>query len=208
MRKFDSSFRLPESEPRTSLKTEIIWGCEGGGSRHFPRDMETIQTRKHSLNPKPLEAFRIAVMNAVERVWVVDEYFLMPDSGRRPDERILTIIEWLHPGLVASDIRILTRKHDKINESMLQLFREQERTINTSQARRSKRCNIQVNTRLTQGFNFIHDRFAIIDDELWHFGATVGGFHTSVNAASRGWSAVDSGAIAFFELAWNKCKEI
>lgn len=207
MNKFDSSLRLPTKPPRTPLKTEILWGCERGGSHHFPRDMETIHARRYSPDPKPLEAFRMAVMNAVDRVWIVDEYFLVPDKGVSPDERILTILDWLHPRLVASDIRILTKEHDEITEDTLQLFQMREREINAYQTRRPKQCSIQVNTRLTQEFDYIHDRFAIVDDELWHFGATVGGFHASVNAASRGWSAVDSGAIDFFELAWNKCKE-
>ena len=207
MNKFDSSLRLPTKPPRTPLKTEILWGCESGGSNHFPRNMETICARRHSVAPKPLEAFRIAVMNAVDRVWVVDEYFLVPEGDTSPDGRIKTILDWLHTGLVASDIRILTKKHDEINEVMLELFQIRAGEINASQTRRSKQCSIQVNTRLTDKFNYIHDRFAIVDDELWHFGATVGGFHKSVNAASRGWSAADSGAIAFFELAWNKCKE-
>ncbi|WP_139253430.1 hypothetical protein [Burkholderia ubonensis] len=167
--------------------------------------METIHTRRNSLDPKPLEAFRSAVSNAMERVWVVDEYFLMPDKGK-PDDRIETILEWLHPQLVASDIRILTKKHDEIDDDVLELFQIRAREINASQTRRPQQCSIQINTRLKTGFDYIHDRFAIVDDELWHFGATVGGFHTSVNAASRGWSATDSGAIDFFELAWNQCK--
>ena len=49
----------------------------------------------------------------------------------------------------------------------------------------------------------VHDRFAIIDDELWHFGATVGGSHRSVTAYSRGWSAQATRAGEFFEEAWN-----
>lgn len=114
---------------------------------------------------------------------------------------------WIGCIPVASDIRILTKKHIEINEDMLELFQIRAEEINIAQTRRSKQCSIQVNTRLKEKFDYIHDRFAIVDDELWHFGATVGGFHASVNAASRGWSAVDSGAIAFFELAWDKCKE-
>ncbi|MCP1445516.1 hypothetical protein J3D54_004648 [Pseudomonas sp. GGS8] len=207
MSKFDSGLRLPVKPPRTPLKTEIMWGCESGGSHHFPRDIETIHTRRHSPAPRPLEAFSKAVSSAVDRIWVVDEYFLKPDTSVQPDGRILTILDWLHAGLVASDIRILTRMHAEVPEDMLQLFQMREEEINTRQARRAKCCSIQVNTRLRQDFDYIHDRFAVVDDELWHFGATVGGFHASVNAASRGWCAVDSGAIAFFELAWDKCKE-
>ena len=207
MSKFDSGLKLPTRPLRTPLKAEILWGCERGGSSHFPRDIETILTRRRSPVPKPLDTFRIAVMNAMDRVWIVDEYFLVPEGVASSDERILTILEWLHIGLIACDVRILTKKHDEINKNVLELFQIREKEINACQARRSKQCSIQVNTRLRDKFDYIHDRFAIVDDELWHFGATVGGFHASVNAASRGWSAADSGAIAFFELAWNKCKE-
>lgn len=47
-----------------------------------------------------------------------------------------------------------------------------------------------------------HDRFAIVDYELWHFGHTVGGSQRSVNAFSRGWPANDTGAITYFEELW------
>jgi hypothetical protein len=154
-----------------------------------------------------MEAFRKAVSSAMARVWVVDEYFLVPDNAKSSDGRIFTILDWLHPDLVASDIRILTKKDDAITEEALQLFQMREQEINSKRTRQPMKCSIQISTRLTQNFDYIHDRFAIVDDELWHFGATVGGFHASVNAASRGWSAIESGAIAFFELVWEKCKE-
>lgn len=206
MNKFTSGIRLPAPEPCTTLKTDILWGSESGGSNHFPKDIETIYARSYSSDPKPLTAFRNAVMKAVVRVWVVDEYFLMPNRGCDPAGRIQTILDWLHPNLEASDIRILTKAHIEIKDSLIDRFYQREQEINALRTRRPKRCSIQVNTRLKQCFDLIHDRFAIVDDELWHFGATVGGFHTSVTAASRGWSAVDSGAIAFFELAWDRCK--
>jgi hypothetical protein len=34
---------------------------------------------------------------------------------------------------------------------------------------------------------FIHDRFVMLDDELWHFGGTIGGFQPNLTAYSRGW---------------------
>ncbi|MDP9607226.1 UNVERIFIED_ORG: hypothetical protein J2W38_007047 [Variovorax paradoxus] len=205
MNKFASGLTLPEKAPRTTLKSEILWGCELGGSPHFPKDLAGVHDRFYASAPRPLETFRRAVMDAVERVLIMDDYFLMPDKGE-PAERLWTVLDWLHPRLAASDIRILTKKHAEIDEELLQLFRDREEEIN-NQARRGKRCSIQVNTRLREGFNYVHDRFAIVDDELWHFGATVGGFHASVNAASRGWSAADAGAIEFFDLAWQMCKE-
>ena len=208
MNKFSSGPKLPEEVLREPLKTEILWGCDSGGSPRFPVDLETIHTRRFSQDPKPMAAFRKAVSSAVARVWVVDEYFLAPDNDKSPDGRIFTVLDWLHVDLIASDIRILTKKHDEIPEEALQLFQMREDEINRKRTRQPMKCRIQVSTRLKLKFDYIHDRFAIVDDELWHFGATVGGFHASVNAASRGWSAIDSGAIAFFELAWEKCEEL
>ncbi len=137
----------------------------------------------------------------------MDEYFLAPDSRASLDKRILAILDWLHIDLVASDIKILTSQHDEVTEIALELFELQAEAINHRRGRQPMQCSIQINTRLKQKFDYIHDRFAIIDNELWHFGATVGGFHTSVNAASRGWDAEELGAIDFFEMVWDKCKE-
>jgi len=137
----------------------------------------------------------------------VDEYFLVSDKGVSSDGRILTILDWLHDDLVASDIRILTKQHDEVTEDELELFKDQAEMINLKRSRQPVKCSIQINTRLKQKFDYIHDRFAIVDDELWHFGATVGGFHSSVNAASRGWDAEELGAIKFFEMVWDKCEK-
>lgn len=61
---------------------------------------------------------------------------------------------------------------------------------------------IEIRFTLNTEFPYIHDRFAIIDNELWHFGATVGGLHNKVNAATRGWDADFHDAIRFFEIVW------
>ena len=49
------------------------------------------------------------------------------------------------------------------------------------------------------------DRFAIVDDGLWHFGSTVGGGHPGLTAASGPWSASDTRAVEFFEECWSVC---
>jgi hypothetical protein len=62
-----------------------------------------------------------------------------------------------------------------------------------------------VQWKTTLGVNCIlevHDRFAIVDSELWHFGATVGGAHRSINAYSRGWDATEARALDFFKEAY------
>jgi hypothetical protein len=51
-------------------------------------------------------------------------------------------------------------------------------------------------------FPYAHDRFAIVDDQLWHFGATVGGGHGSLTAASGPWPAAPSGFVDLFDRLW------
>ncbi|HIF9401338.1 TPA: hypothetical protein ACX6RY_001288 [Photobacterium damselae] len=53
-------------------------------------------------------------------------------------------------------------------------------------------------------YPYLHDRFAVVDGELWHFGATVGGLHHSLNAFSRGWDDNDHNFKNFFEDVWRR----
>lgn len=207
MKKFTPGIITSSSESKIELQTKIIWGDENGGSDCFP-DMTSISYRKGMKEPRPFDIFGKAVGNAKKRIWIIDAYFLIPDDGPDWSARIMNILEWFPPRLEASDIRILTSEQREIDDEMLGLFQIKANDINYYHARRPIQCTIEVCTRLGRKFDFIHDRFAIIDDELWHFGATVGGFHSSVNAASRGWNAETVGAIKFFEMAWDKCKEI
>lgn len=48
-----------------------------------------------------------------------------------------------------------------------------------------------------------HDRFALLDSEVWHFGATVGGIHEHLNAFSYGWHNRDVKFSDFFKAAWD-----
>lgn len=198
MTSFGSPVALAPLAP--SPPPEILWACENGGSPCFPGGIATIYARRHSLSPRHMDAFQAAVRKARTRVWMLDYYLFLPDTGS-PDDRILTIVDWLHVDIVATDIRMLTGEHREVSADALKIFKDREVEINKKYARRGSVCRIAVSTHLSRVFD-IHDRFAVIDDELWHFGATVGGFHASVNAASRGWPAGAVGAIEFFELAW------
>lgn len=150
-----------------------------------------------------MHAFCQAVSVAQERVWIVDEHLLNLDSGN-PEERIDQILEWFPIWLAASDIRFLTRRTQEVDESVLKKFQQRAQEINDHLARRGRLCRIEIKLHLsTRNCDFIHDRLAIVDDELWYFGATVGGFHAKISAASRGWRAADHGAIEFFQEIWN-----
>jgi hypothetical protein len=200
MRGFAPSIEIAPKVERPFPAKEILWGSQEGGQARFPTS-SVAYVRKYSNDPVPLQKFGKAVSDAQERVWVVDEYLLRPDSGV-PARRIEQILTWLPLRLAASDIRLLTKYHQEVAEDDLKKFQQHAQAINNHAARREKECRIEVRMHLTQSCNFIHDRFAIVDDELWHFGGTAGGFQATVSAASRGWRASDHGAIDFFEEIW------
>ena len=58
-----------------------------------------------------------------------------------------------------------------------------------------------------RSFPFLHDRFAMLDGELWHFGGTVGGLQNGLTAYSRGWSASAQQFEKLFSEIWNNLKD-
>jgi hypothetical protein len=106
---------------------------------------------------------------------------------------------------VANDIRFLTNAHeDRAQQDAIQKqFNERIAAINRGAPRRAGAATIEIRFSLGRKFPYVHDRFAIIDSELWHFGATVGGLHSLVNAATRGWDAQAHDAVRFFDDAWD-----
>ena len=203
MKAFALDIAIAPKAERPFPAREILWGSQEGGQNRFPTSAAAWE-RKYSSDPVPLQKFGKAVADAEERVWIVDEYLLMPDKGKGcPTDRVDKILTWLPLWLAASDIRLLTKWHQEVGGDDLQKFQQRARAISNHAVRREKECRIEIRTHLTKACDFIHDRFAIVDDELWHFGGTAGGFHAAVSAASRGWRAADHGAFDFFEAIWN-----
>jgi hypothetical protein len=54
----------------------------------------------------------------------------------------------------------------------------------------------------SKSYPFPHDRFAIMDDELWHFGHTVGGAGACLFACSGPWDAQSFEVESFYEGLW------
>lgn len=166
-----------------------------------------------------LNAFWDALQSAVKQVLILDSYFLNPEtpSGINKEnlisKRILTIKAKLedlalnHPdGL---EVKILTDSpysaDKKKEEEMLANFDEVKELAQELCQQGSAGVELSVCLDLTKKFDYIHDRFAIIDDELWHFGGTVGGFNSKLSVASRGWDATKLNAIEFFNEVWQEC---
>jgi phosphatidylserine/phosphatidylglycerophosphate/cardiolipin synthase-like enzyme len=142
------------------------------------------------------ETFLQAAWGAKVRIWVLDPKFSTDDD---------VVLEAIVERAVADDIRILCESHDdsersRIGDSAALL----EDIANGRDSPPPRKINLRWLPRLHKDqYPFLHDRFAIVDDELWHFGATVGGGHKSLNAASRGWNARETLAIQFYERLWD-----
>lgn len=123
---------------------EIIWGSQEGGQSRFPTLM-AARDRKYSCDPVPLRKFGKAVADAQERVWIVDEYLLVPEKGKgNPIDRVEKILMWLPLWLAASDIRLLTKQHQEVGEDELNKFQQRALEISNHVARREKECRIEV----------------------------------------------------------------
>jgi hypothetical protein len=193
-------------------KQQILWPTfrgygDGGGSDScaFP-SLTAIKARQGASPPEALAAFVDAARMAQDRILVLDDFlFKPPQEGRSRQSRYEQILFWLPDGLVANDIRFLTNAHEDRAEqdAIRKLFNEHVAVINQRAPRRAGAAKIEIRFSLGSKFPYVHDRFAIIDNELWHFGATVGGLHSLVNAATRGWDAEAHDAVRFFNDAWD-----
>lgn len=195
---------------RPHLEKRILWPTylgygDGGGSDStaFP-GLTAIKARSAASPPEPLTAFIEAVWMAQDRILVLDDFLFKPQGTQSQQYRCEQILFWLPDGLVANDIRFLTNEHgDRAQQGTIQrLFNERVADINRNAPRRAGAAKIEIKFALGSKFPYVHDRYAIIDNELWHFGATVGGLHSLVNAVTRGWDAEAHEAVRFFNDAW------
>lgn len=181
---------------------QLLIPCEsnyqGESRNHFP-DYDAIMARRGVDQVRIVEEFKKSISTA-QKVLIIDKY-LFSEDGQNPDHsrRIRKVVDWFFTNQIQI-IRILTGNHDDQAE-IEQEFEILEEILTAERAKVENPLNVELSFAL-KDFDYIHDRFAIVDDELWHFGATVGGFHRHVNAASRGWSADTHKAVQFFDTAW------
>ena len=191
----------PPEEPR------LLWPSIRYGSPvrshdllHFP-DMDLVEHRhvmgarhddgKRGLDLR-LDTFASAVEQSVNCILVLDPFF--DDIG----------VEALGLALAssaASDIRLLTggrRDESEGRRRTLEEFRNLDRIG-------SDRTQVRWSTLLNKDlFPFLHDRFAVVDGALWHFGSTVGGGHSGLTAASGPWPEYETRGKRFFEECWRR----
>jgi hypothetical protein len=195
----------PYPEQRILWPTYRGYG-DGGGSDSgaFP-GLTAIKARRAASPPEALAAFVESVWMAQDRILVLDDFLFEPQGVQSRRSRYEQILCWLTDGLEANEIRFLTHAPgDHAEQGRIRtLFNERVAAINRQAQRRARVARIEIRFSLGSSFPYVHDPFAIIDNELWHFGATVGGLHSLVNAATRGWDAEAHEAVRFFNDAWH-----
>lgn len=141
-----------------------------------------------------LPVFVQAVSDAHRRLLIMDSHF---------DETGVKSLQSAFEESRASDVRLLTGSVDDLETKRIHL----EGRINLY--RNDQRVNVRWQTTLDRNsYPFLHDRFAVVDDALWHFGATVGGGHPSLNAASGPWPAEETRSADFFEEYWKESRAL
>ena len=195
----------PVPEPQILWPTSLGYGDNGGSDSTVFPSLTAVKARRAADCPHALNAFLEATAIAQDRILVLDDYLFKVRDGQSQQNRYDQILSWLPDGLAANDIRFLTNNFGDIEEhrEIQRQFNERITSINRLAPRRTGEAKIEIKFSLGSKFPYVHDRFAIVDNELWHFGATVGGLHNLVNAATRGWNAIAHEAVRFFNEAWN-----
>ena len=171
---------IPPEAPQLPKKIYWIWTSGGPDTPHFPIQGKERAVEENSWTPKALQPFLDSIAEAKISRIIFDPHF---------DERVGIRSIWeyvrLNPDV---DTKIIVGKES--------VFRELS-YWKASQDQSLAKC-VQIKYS-DLGF---HDRFAVIDHELWHFGSTVGGAHPTFGAVTRGWDGMKFREV--FEKIWKK----
>lgn len=189
---------IPEQGKKPVASPEIHWPSsfqnpldkgKTMASGGFP-DIDQIQKRYSMIKSYkiPSTVFMKAMKTATDRIWILDKHMDLAE---------LRQLENGFSRTSATNIRLLTVS----NPDPIKNHLEKLRNSPGEEIRNPAIISVVQLKNLSQ---YIHDRFAILDQELWHFGANVGGAHSSLNAFSRGWDAATTMAESSFNSIWNR----
>ena len=192
-------------EPTDGRLPQLLWpsiayreGIENCDAPRFPamEEMHERRSMQHRGIVLKLVAFEVEVQSALVRVLVLDPHF---------DEIGLNVLGPALSRSQALDVRLLTSRGDMNAQDRERQRKTLVHHLNSSRPG-SGGVDVQWRAKLDKHyFPFLHDRFAIVDDDLWHFGSTVGGGHPGLTAASGPWPASGTRAVEFFEECWSIC---
>lgn len=156
-------------------------------------NLKKLHTEKRPIS----DVFVTALQSSNQRVWLLDSY-LHKASENNPLIKLESLLNFLEYG--DRNIRLYL-KSDKNVTNIKELIDEYNR-----QYLKKDKTNSSLIEYKFFNLDFIHDRFAIVDNILWHFGSDIGASNASLNTTSYGWNANKNGVISFFEELWDKGK--
>jgi hypothetical protein len=186
---------LDAQPPTDQFVPALLWPGLVEDLESFPDQVSLrIRGRYEHADRPGLRAFVASVFEAQTRVWILDPFF-----GEDP------LPNGLFEALAmcdAADLRFLTKS---VPAKLSQDLRDERR--DRRERFRGPTYGVSWYGGLRPDrFPFCHDRFAVIDGELWHFGGTVGGHQPGLTAVSRGWVAANKGVSSFFADVWRECE--
>ncbi len=146
--------------------------------------------------------FQKAISSASSRVWILDSYL-----GNTLEIKENIKIKLLFDLIVYNPSKLNVKFYFRNNLKEIQikklnkLIRESNEDIRV--IKENYKATI-IEYKLFRNMKFLHDRFAIIDDSLWHFGSDVGSSQPSLHATSNGWNASETKMTNFFEELWQE----
>ena len=156
-----------------------------------------------------LQPFLEALVEAQARIYVLDAFAF---------DHALPVVAEAMSVTFASDVRVLS-KRDTEPRTLLLAGRDGGRSVRSVTLKQAvtamqdardealtERGTGVVQWRFLDGADqeMVHDRFALVDDDLWHWGASVGGLHRGIHAASHGWRTAAPAFEALFLELWTK----
>ncbi len=127
-------------EPKILWPSTRYYGDNGGpDSSAFP-SLPAIKARYAAKPPEALEAFIHAVLDARDRILILDDYLFKPQEGQSLQGRYEQILLWFPDGLTPNEIRLLTNAHQD-QERIRQRFNERTREINQTCSPPHRCCN-------------------------------------------------------------------
>lgn len=131
-----------------------------------------------------LEVFLLALADASARIWILDPHF-------EGEEGYEVLKPWIQSALDIArserrriDVRIMTGRLGELEAWI------ENNSVAVDEVQRKGTARP------------LHDRYAVVDDDLWHFGSTVGGGHPGLSSASRGWGRHVNNFETLFRSWW------
>lgn len=184
--------------------TELHFAGPDGGSRRFPEPWELRRLGDKSSGKARLAEFIERAREARERLWILDPHFL--DYGLEGAKLILERSK-------ISDVRFITepmrKDFNKHKSEMDSTIRKAWRIGYPDGAQVHIGTMFVWRDRLQRAgvYPFAHDRFVILDDQLWHFGFAACGSSNHLSAATGPWDAETTGAANFYSRLWEELRD-